>query len=214
MIKNIIFDLGGVIVDLDLAPALRAFAHLGLMPEGISLEQISRGGIPKDWPLVPLIRRMDCGEIDTPAFFRLLREQHGVTATDEQLAEAFNRIILLRRNRLEWLCALRRHYRVYLLSNLSDLHWQEARRQAEVFGFSLDDCFDEVFLSYRLRMAKPDPRIFDHLIRTTGIEPAETLYIDDLPDNIEAGSRAGLQGHKIVTNGLEAELPKLFPGIL
>ena len=213
-IKNLVFDLGGVIVDLEVAPALKEFAGLGLLPEGVSLEQISRQGFPREWPLARLIHRMDCGEIDTPTFFAILRREHGIEASDERLAQAFNRVILLRKIRLEWLCALRKRYRVFLLSNLSDLHWQETRRQALALGIPIEECFDEVFLSYRLRMAKPDPRIFQHLIQTTGIVPGETLYIDDLPDNIEAGARAGLRAHKIESNTLEWALPKLFPELL
>ena len=187
---------------------------MGLMPGNVTLEEISTKGFPKDWPIAQLIHRMDCGEMDTPTFFNVLRQQCGTQATDEQLAQAMNSVIRLRKNRLEWLLALRKQYRVFLLSNLSDLHWQETRRQASKFGIRLEDCFDEVFLSYRLHLAKPDARIFEHLIRATGILPAETLYIDDLPDNIEAGNQAGLQGYKIASNSLDDNLPKLFPELL
>ena len=218
-IKNIVFDLGGVIVDLDIAPALKTFARTGLMPANASLEQISKQGFPKDWPLSGLIHRMDCGELDTPTFFSILRQQCGTQASDEQLSEAFNSIIKMRKNRLEWLVKLREHYRLFLLSNVSDLHWKETCRQAAEFGIPMEQCFDRMFLSYRLRMTKPDPRIYELMIRETGIDPAETLYIDDLPDNIEAGRKAGLQGHKITSNALEADFPqtlnpKLIPEIL
>ena len=213
-IKNIVFDLGGVIVDLDIAPALKTFAQTGMMPADASLEQISKRGFPKDWPLSRLIHRMDSGELDTPTFFNILREQCGTQASDKQLSDAFNSIIKMRKNRLEWIVKLRKHYHLFLLSNVSDLHWTETCRQAAEFGIPMEQCFDRFFLSYRLHMTKPDLRIYEHMIRETGIDPAETLYIDDLPDNIEAGRKAGLQGHKITSNALEADLPQLFPDIL
>ena len=74
--------------------------------------------------------------------------------------------------------------------------------------------FHQMFLSYKLHMVKPDAQIFQHLISETGIVPQETLYIDDLPDNIEAGKAVGLVTQKIDPNTLDQTLPKLFPKIL
>lgn len=204
-IKNVIFDLGGVIVDLEVEPALKAFAELGFQSLLSSPEVRSE--------MHEINHRMDRGEIDTDTFLSILRQHCQSGVTDEELVTAFNRVIVLPRHRLQRLTALRKHCRVYLLSNLSDLHWRETRRQATAHGIDIDSCFDEVFLSYRLKMAKPDPNIYRHLIDATGIDPKETLYIDDLTENIRAGSEAGLQAHQIPCNGLDEEWEKLFPSV-
>ena len=212
--KNIVFDLGGVVVDLDIPSSIQAFAKLGIVPQGVTLEELSRGGIPKDWEMRQLMHAMDIGDMQADEFVRTVKAQALPGTTDEAIRKAFNRIIVLPRVRLEWLLKLRQRYNVFLLSNIGEIHWEETQRQAAALGIPIEDCFQRLFLSYRLRMVKPDPGIFRHLIDTTGIRPQETLYIDDLPDNIEAGKQVGLVGHKIDCNSLTRELPKLFPEIM
>ena len=213
-IKNIVFDLGGVIVDLDIRTCIMAFDQLGIKPKDITLEELSRTGIPKDWEMVHLMHAMDVGEMDTREFIDIMLASTTPGTTEQQIADAFNSIIRLPRQRLEWLQELKQHYRLFLLSNLSPLHWEETQQQAARLGIPIESCFHQTFLSYQLRMVKPDPRIFQHLIATTGVVPEETLYIDDLPANIAAGKAAGLVAHKIDCNMLDAEMPKLFPEII
>ncbi|MBQ7570755.1 MAG: HAD family phosphatase [Bacteroidaceae bacterium] len=212
--KNIVFDLGGVVVDLDIPSSIQAFAKLGIVPQGVTLEELSRGGIPKDWEMREMMHAMDVGEMSADEFVALMLKAARPGTTRQNIVDAFNSIIRLPRHRLEWLKQLRRNHRVYLLSNIGELHWTETCRLAHEAGTDVEECFDEVFLSYRLRMAKPDPRIFQHLIEATGIVPEETLYIDDLPDNIRAGQAAGLRAHKIDCNALDEEIGNLFPEIL
>ena len=213
-IKNIVFDLGGVIVDLDIEASIVEFARLGLRPQGLTLEELSRNGIPKDWEMRRLMHAMDIGDMQPGEFIGIVKAQCLPGTTDDDILRAFNRIIVLPRQRLEWLVKLRQRYNVFLLSNIGEIHWGETQRQAAALGIPIEGCFHRLFLSYQLRMVKPDPRIFSHLIETTGIRPQETLYIDDLPDNIEAGNHAGLVGHKIDCNSLNEEFPKLFPELI
>ncbi len=207
--QAVVFDLGGVVVDLEVKPAIMEFAKLGLIADGVSLEHLSNNGLPKDWPLAQLMHAMDRGEIDGDTFVEQLRSKCKPGTTDEEVLQAFNLIIGLRPQRLQWLSSLRRHYRVFLLSNIGDIHWQETRRKALETGIAMEDCFDGFFLSYKMRLAKPDARIYDQLIEQTGIDPSTTLYVDDLPDNIEAGKRAGLQAYKIPCNGLDEQMESI-----
>lgn len=211
--KNIVFDLGGVIVDLDIPSSFAAFAQIGLVPQHVNLEEMTNNGIPPDWPMLQLMHAMDIGDMDGQQFTATLKPQCLPGTTDEQILQAFNRIIRMPRHRLEWLQRLRKNYRVYLLSNIGDVHWKETCRQASALGIPIEECFDEVFLSYRMRMAKPDAAIYQRLITETGINPRETLYIDDLPDNIEAGRKTGLQVLKTPTNRLDEILPSIFSDI-
>ena len=213
-IKNIVFDLGGVIVDLNIKSSIMAFAQLGLKPKGLSLEELSRNGIPKDWEMLPLMHAMDLGEMNPTTFVGILKNECRPGTSDEEIINAFNRIIRLPRHRIEWLQKLKQHYNLFLLSNIGQLHWDETLRQANGFGLSFEQCFHQMFLSYKLHMVKPDAQIFRHLVSETGIVPQETLYIDDLPDNIEAGKAVGLITQKIDPNTLDQTLPELFPNIL
>ena len=213
MIKNIVFDLGGVIVDLDIKSSIMAFAQLGLKPKGLSLEELSKNGIPKDWEMLPLMHAMDLGEMDAKTFVGILKNECRPGTSDEEIVNAFNRIIRLPKHRLEWLQKLKQHYNLFLLSNIGQLHWDETLRHARNFGMSFEQCVHQTFLSYKLHMVKPDAQIFQHLVSQTSIVPQETLYIDDLPDNIEAGKAVGLMTQKIAPNALDQTLPKLFPDI-
>ena len=205
-IKNIVFDLGGVIVDLDIPTSLKAFAKIMVHPVETLEEAIAT--------LRPLMHAMDVGEMEANTFISIMKEQCRPGVKDEDIVDAFNQIIRLPRHRLEWLLELRKHYRVFLLSNIGDLHWRETLRQSEALGIDFASCFDEMFLSYKMKLAKPDTRIYERLIAETGILPSETLYIDDLPNNIEAGRTMGLISKIVPTNEVDEELKKLFPEIL
>ena len=210
-IKNIIFDLGGVIVDLDIRSSMTAFAQLGLVPKNITPEQLSVSGIPKDWEMYELMKHMDLGEMDEAGFVATLLPHCLPGTTAQQLIDAYNKLIVLPRHRLEMLARLHKRYKLFLLSNLGDIHWAETKRQAQQFGMRFEDYFDRVFLSFELHMVKPDAAIYRHLLETTGIDPQETLYIDDLPNNIAAGEALGLLARKVNCNGLDAEIQQIIP---
>ena len=205
-IRNIVFDLGGVIVDLDIQASIQAFSKIMVRPVSTMEEAINS--------LRPLMHAMDVGEMSAETFIGIMKSQCHPDVTDGEIVGAFNRILRLPYHRLQWLKELKKHYRVYLLSNIGDIHWTETLRKSQELGVDFPSCFDETFLSYKLRLAKPDLRIYEKLIESTGIRPDETLYIDDLPDNIEAGRKMGLISKQITTNTLDTELPKLFPKIL
>ncbi len=205
-IKNIIFDLGGVVVDLEIEKGIKAFARILALPITDSNEAMTK--------LRPLMHAMDVGEMSGKEFVALMKQECREGTTDQEIVDAFNQIIRLPRHRLEWLARLKQRYNVFLLSNIGDLHWSETLRQTRELGFDMDDCFHKLFLSYQLRMAKPDPALYKLLIERTGICPQETLYIDDLPDNITSGRNAGLQAYLITMNQLDREMTKLFPEIL
>ena len=204
-IKNIVFDLGGVIVDLDIQASIQAFSKIMVRPVSTMEEAINS--------LRPLMHAMDVGEMSAETFISIMKSQCHPDVTDGEIVDAFNRIIRLPYHRLQWLKELWKHYRVYLLSNIGDIHWTETLRKSHELGVDFTSCFDETFLSYKLKLAKPDLRIYEKLIESTGIRPDETLYIDDLPDNIEAGQKMGLISKQIPTNALDEELPKLFPDL-
>ncbi len=210
--KNIFFDLGGVIFNLNTRAAFRAFKDLGMpIPENIIADNTPLNGMPEGQAIVKLIHRMDLGEIRAREFISIVLEQCRPGTTEEDILKAYNGMINVPAGRLELLCRLRSKYRVFLLSNIGDLHWQAAQDMARDLGYPMEKCFDHCFCSFELGVAKPDPAIFERAISMSGVNPAETLYIDDFDGNIESGKAAGLLAYKIDGNTLEQHIPVLFP---
>ena len=98
---------------------------------------------------------------------------------------------------------LRKQYKVYLLSNINDTLWQKSVCLMKHLGYSTDELFDEVFLSYAIRKEKPSIEIYEEMTQQTGLNPATTLYFDDRSENAEAGKRFGFQSVLVKTNHLE-----------
>ena len=96
--------------------------------------------------------------------------------------------------RIEALLRLRQQYRLFLLSNTNEIHWQKA---VDCFfpyqGFGVEDYFERIFLSYRMHLVKPDHKIFTTMLHDAGIVAAETLFIDDSPANCAAARDLGIQ---------------------
>lgn len=182
--QNIIFDLGNVIVRLDSEGCKKAFAQLGLGP---FLD-------PKSHPEgLELAHRFGLGLIGTGEFLDGMRRLSGRPVTDGQLAAAANAMLAdVPEQKLDTLLRLRATgKRVFLLSNTNDLHWDEcARRWFNTRGHSVSDYFDGVFLSQRMHLEKPDPRIFKEVERLAGVAPHETLFVDDLAENCKAAEQA------------------------
>lgn len=185
-VKNIMFDFGGVIIDLDKERCLLSFGRLGVDVDGC-LGQYVQGGI---------FSRMERGEAGADEFFRTLRGKSGRAAlSDGQIAAAWNDFLAgIPAERLECLARLKRKYRLFLLSNTNELHWRYA--EANCFtrcGHTAGYYFEKAFLSYEMGLAKPDKRIFLRAIEDADVNPGETLFIDDSRDNCAAAHDAGLR---------------------
>ena len=177
--KNIIFDLGGVLVGFDRQRSIDAFERIGC---GKVADYI------RDHRTEDLFYRIELGEISTHDFCEEVRQMTATNADDEAIIEAWN--VLLKpvtTERLQRLRELREAgHRLFLLSNTNDMHWQYC-------GHQLDGCFERVFLSYEMRLAKPDTAIFAEVLRQAEIDASDTLFIDDNADNIAAAASLGIQ---------------------
>lgn len=211
--RNIFFDLGGVLFNIDLPRALTALAALGVpvpMSAGDSAKPLS--GIPVgDHPLFQLIHEVDLGHIRKPQFLEIMHRMCRPDVTDRQILDAYCSMISVPPSRLALMQKLRKKYNVYLLSNIGDVHWEYVLRITRELGYPMDSCFDHCFCSFELGVSKPDSAIFQRVTRESGVTPSESLYIDDFDDNITAGAAAGFIAYKIDGNTLEQHLPTLFP---
>lgn len=185
-IKNIIFDFGGVIVDLDKERCLQSFEKLGIDARGC-LGQYVQGGI---------FSRIETGTASVSEFFDALRDMSGRKDLDDgRLAAAWNSFLVgIPRERLDCIGRLKEKYRLFLLSNTNEIHWHYS---VEDFftcaGHTVDYYFNRIFLSYEMGLAKPDKAIFLRAVEESGVNPEETLFIDDSLDNCTAASSTGLR---------------------
>lgn len=186
-IQNLIFDLGGVLYDLDIEGCLQAFEQAGLAHVRQLITGTNEAGI---------FQAYETGEISTPRFREEVRKLIGnPQLTDEEIDGMWNRMLVhLPQEKLNLLSELSKQYDLYLLSNTNDLHWEYVVQQAfTARGYQVSDFFRQAFLSYRMKLAKPDPAIFLAVLETAGLKAEETLFIDDSPVNCQAAESVGIQ---------------------
>lgn len=187
MIKNIVFDLGGVIITLGQDEAIRRFEALGLADAHERLDAYTQSGIFGD---------LERGDIDAETFRVELGRLVGHEVTYDQCRHAWLGYCreLPQRN-LDCLRRLRSEgYRLLLLSNTNPymMSWALSP-EFDGQGHSIRDYMDALYMSYEQRVLKPDPFFFSKMLMAEHIAPAETLFIDDGPRNVTAASQMGIR---------------------
>ena len=182
----LLFDFGGVLVDLDKQRCIEAFYRLGFDIRPY-LGTYRQGG------MFSLLER---GAISVPEFCDEIRRMAGNPhLTDASIAAAWEQYLAgVPAERLEKLLELRQSYRVSLLSNTNAIHWEQSLRDFFNYkGLGIGDFFEEVFLSYELGIEKPAPEIFRIVAERLGARPEDILFLDDSEVNCEAARNCGLQ---------------------
>lgn len=186
-LKNIVFDLGGVLVDLDLEHCIDAFKKLG-MPRVAEL-------INPYYP-AEMLGKLEKGEITFHETCDRMRQLDGrPDITDRQIAEAYTALLTdVPAAKLRMLETLRRKgLRTYVLSNNNTASMEVIRGMFLAGGHPMEYYFDRIYLSYELHELKPAPAIFRKVIADSGIRPEETLFIDDGKKNIDTAQDLGFQ---------------------
>ncbi len=193
-IKNVIFDFGGVLVDLDKQATLKAFRALGFDAEAF-VGTYGQSGLFGDQERGVISTDEFCAEVARLSVSFGAGGQAVAAPTPDAICDAWNQMLVrIPPRRLQALLALRGRYRLFLLSNTNEIHWQYA--QATGFswqGHRAEDFFERIFLSYELHLLKPDEAIFSHVLTEAGIRAEETLFIDDSAENCAAASCLGIQ---------------------
>lgn len=198
MIKNIIFDLAGVIINLNLERDTAALNSVGL-PD-------FAGCIANPDIAAPMLAYLN-GLSSAKEFLHDIRPFCNAEATDADILWSMDAVLDdIPASRLQKLVDLRKQYRVFLLSNLYEVAWTLTLKEFERNGFTPSQCFDKVFLSYEMHLAKPDPEIYKRVVAETGINPDETAYYDDSRDNIESARALGFHSILVPMNCLESVL--------
>ena len=185
--KNIIFDLGGVILNIDLRKTQDAFAALGVK----NIDEVFRMG-----HIDSFFKSYETGAIDDAAFIASVQNLAGIKLAPEIVIEAWNALLIdFPPERINFLKKIRSKYRLFLLSNTSALHhtrFHEIFKQE--FDGSLDDLFDKAYYSHIIKLHKPDTASYKLIIDENQLNAGETLFIDDSEANVEGAERAGLRG--------------------
>lgn len=187
MIKNIIFDLGGVVITIDQPQAIRRFKEIGLSDAEKWLDAYTQQGI---------FGELEGGKIDAEEFRLKLSAIVGKELTHQQCLYAWQGYAgeVPMRN-LKALLKLREEgYRVILLSNTNPYMMEWARsNDFSGDGHPLDYYMDKMYLSYEMKIMKPEPEIFSRLMMSEKILPEEALFVDDGPRNVATASQLGIR---------------------
>lgn len=193
-IKNIIFDLGGVIINLDINKTIREFNLLSNIPFERIYSQKEQ---------IDLFNLLDCGKLSAGDFFKTLKQKIQFTGPDEKLLKAWNAMLLdVPEKRLNLLVKMKQNYNTYLLSNTCEPHIEAFEKELEnVYGIkNFDDYFDKVYYSCRVGMRKPDREIFEHVLRENHLKPSETVFIDDSVQHVQGAGACGINAFILEKN--------------
>ncbi len=186
-IKNIVFDLGGVLLNIDPQRTIDAFGRLGME------QLIGNSGLTYDHDI---FYQMEQGKVTPDEFRKGVSELLPSPVAFEQIDAAWTAMLIdFPAIRVKLVQNLRRQYKVYLFSNTNAIH---VSRFHSIFrdqhGFEVSSLFEKDFYSNEIGYRKPSPESFQEIIRLSGIKPEETLFVDDSHKNVEAAISCGLKG--------------------
>jgi len=182
--KNIIFDLGNVVLDIDLNITIERFKKLGF-PKGENfIGKYRQNGIFHDY---------EVGKISTIEFIEGIKQQIPTKIKDEEIIEAWNALMGgYTEERIKTILKLKETHKVFLLSNTNALHVECVKDKVPIVG-SLDNLFDKTYYSHQMHMSKPSNDIFNQVLIDADIKAEETIFLDDGLANVEAARKLGIE---------------------
>jgi len=186
-IKNLIFDFGGVLINLTRNRCIEAFEELGVT----NIREL----VANNYQHKDLFMQLEMGMITVGQFHTGVRRMSGRLLTDEQIDQAWIAMLDdIPDYKLDLLLELRQKYNVMLLSNTNEIHWNWAEKVCFTNkGHHASDFFNKIYLSYELNMEKPNADIFEYVLKDAAILPSETLFIDDAQVNCKAAEALGIK---------------------
>jgi putative hydrolase of the HAD superfamily len=203
-VKNIIFDLGNVLYDIDFEIMYKRFHELGIhnFEKHFTLNQSD-----------PLFFDLEKGFIDEVAFCSRFNQLYNLSLNKDQIIKAWNSLLIgFREKSLDWLKSNQSNFSLFLYSNTNQPHQDYFLAQyTREIGGDFNALFKKPYYSHEMGMRKPDPASFQYILDQEGLIAAETLFIDDNEPNIAAAASVGLQVLYLQPGMfIETELPKLL----
>ncbi len=190
--KNIIFDLGGVLINIDYALTLKAFEELGYKDFEEMYGQYTADNLFSD---------LEKGNVSKEEFFHKMKQKGPAGITTEAICKAWNAMLLdFRTESLQFLNKISTKKNIYLLSNTNEIHLQEAHKiyEQQTGKNDLNSYFKIPWYSNEIGLRKPGKEVFEFVLRDAGIKAEETLFIDDSYNNIETAVNLGFKTHLLV----------------
>ena len=190
-IKNIIFDLGGVILDID-----ETIVYKELEKMGIKTSELAHS---KEF--IEIMSKFDTGIYTAPTFRKKCKDLLGIEKmSDQKFDSIWNAMLLdIPRERVEAIEKVKKHYKIFLMSNTNEIHYDLYVRDLQLrFGYNeFDELFNKSYFSFAEHLEKPDPRFFELILDHEGLLPEETLFIDDTDANIKVAQSLGINTYHI-----------------
>jgi len=189
-ITTLIFDFGGVLINLDINQCIFNFKQLGLNNFEQYLNNFAQTGF---------FMQLEKGQITANDFRNEIRKLSSNVLTDVQIDDAWNSFLLeIPAEKLNMLLELRKKFRVLLLSNTNIIHFPNSEKKILTLqGRKMSDYFDRCYLSYEMKMAKPDIEIFENILLTENVDAKECLFLDDGLKNTEVAQKLGIQTYLV-----------------
>lgn len=185
-ISTLIFDFGGVLIDLDMNQSILNFKKLGVENVENYLSNFGQSGF---------FMQLEKGKISAEEFRSEIQKMTTNTITDKEIDDAWNAFLVrIPSEKLDIVYQLRKKFRVIMLSNTNAIHFPYAERT--FFSYknrSIDEYFDKCYRSYDMKMAKPDAEIFEAILSQEQVAANQCLLLDDGPKNIEQAQKLGFQ---------------------
>lgn len=179
--KTLIFDFGGVLYNIDYYATTREFAKLSEKPELFNnMSQIKILDLPSEF---------EKGNISEKEFREFLRNEYHLNGSDEMLDFAWNAMLLgLKQESYSFIKSLKDKYQLILLSNTNSIHYYCFIEECK----DLLGLFDQIVLSYKIGMRKPDAEIYNYTLQKAGCLPNEAIFFDDAIPNIIGAKNTGI----------------------
>lgn len=190
-IKNIILDLGGVLIDIDYHKTINAFKNLGVVDFENKYSQTTANTLFED---------LETGKISENEFYDGIRKETKLPLDNEQIKTAWNSILLnYRPNSIAYLQQLNQTYTTYLLSNTNSIHQTSfLQTYTTVFKENLNNNFTKAYYSHEIHLRKPHKNIYEFVLADANIMAEETLFIDDSIINIPMANELGIITHLLL----------------
>jgi putative hydrolase of the HAD superfamily len=193
-IKNIILDLGGVLINLDYSATEKKFKQFGLSNFNQLFTQAKQ---------ISLFDHFETGQLSEECFINELIQLSGNQLTKEQIIEAWNAMLLdFPINRIELIEQLNKKYRVFLFSNTNSIHIKSFKKILNnSFGYNrFINGFEKVYYSFEIGRRKPNVESFNFILEFNNLTPHETLFIDDSIQHIEGAKQCGIRALHLNTH--------------
>ncbi len=189
-IRNIIFDLGGVLLNINPLLSLNELVKISGFSQPEIKQRLTNSGI---------FEKFDTGNLSPDQFRNELCTVMGKKISNTEIDRVWNLLLLdFPQARVQMLQQLQKNYRIFLLSNTNIIHFEKYTSDFyETYGIEMGSLFDRMFLSFEIGIHKPDAGIYTHLLQQGGIRPDESLFFDDLLPNIEAAAALGIAGIQV-----------------